>query len=278
LISILYGLASALSWGAGDFSGGIIARKIGAYRAVLYGESVGLGLILIIAITSNQPSLSLASGIFAFIAGAFGTIGLLLLYHALSQGKMSIAGPVSGLLAAALPVLVGIFTEGQPNLIAFTGLGFAFIAVWLISQSDSGFRLPLNLADLSLPILAGIAFGFYFVFIHVATLKTTLWPMVVSRISGLTIITIFIIIRRDSWNISKTPWKIIVLNGILDIGGNIFFILAGQTGRLDIAATLSSLYPAATVLLAWAFLKEKLARAQQLGLLCALAAIALLTH
>jgi hypothetical protein len=97
-------------------------------------------------------------------------MGLMLLYHAMTVGLMSIAAPVSALLAAALPVAVGMFTEGFPGFLTLIGFGFALLAVWMISQGEGGVTDILShLSDLKLPLLAGIGFGFYFVLMHEAT-------------------------------------------------------------------------------------------------------------
>ena len=101
--------------------------------------------------------------------------------------------------------------------------------------------------------------------------------MVASRLGGIIILTLFMILRRESWKVERAAWPLILLNGMLDIGGNLFFVLAGQVGRLDISAVLSSLYPGSTVLLAWFFLKERLSRTQWVGITAALIAIILFT-
>ncbi len=280
MLSILFGLGAALGWGAGDFTGGLASRKTGAYRAVFYGEVVGI-FVLFAAITvlgESIPNLKVWS--LAMLAGACGTIGLILLYQAMTLGLMSIAAPVSALLAAMLPVFVGVLTEGLPNVLTLIGFGFALFAVWMVSQGEGGVtNILAHLSDLKLPLLAGIGFGLYFVIMHEATSTgATIWPMVASRSGGMILIAAYILITRVSWKVEDTSaWPMIIINGVLDISGNLFFILAGQAGRLDVAAVLSSLFPGATVMLAWIFLKERLTRNQWIGIGSALIAIVLMT-
>ena len=276
---ILYGLGAALSWGAGDFTGGLAARKVGTYRSVFYGEIIGVLVLMIPVILVAEPLPSLKTWLLCMFAGLLGSIGLLLLYHSMTLGLMSIAAPVSALLAASIPVIVGIFTEGWPQFLTIIGFGFALFAVWMVSQSENrAVNIFAHLSDLKLPLLAGIGFGSYFVFMHMATQDGgVVWPMVASRLGGMSLIFTYMLVTRTSWKIDPTAWPMIFMNGILDISGNFFFILAGQTGRLDVTAVLSGLFPGATVLLAWIFLRERLTSNQWVGVASALAAIVLMT-
>jgi len=280
LQSILFGLGAALGWGAGDFTGGLASRKTGAYRAVFYSEVIGVILLLVVVWVSGESLPVRRVWLLAMLAGALGTIGLMLLYHSMTLGLMSIATPVSALLAASLPVLVGIFKEGIPQTLTVIGFGFALFAVWMISQGEGGVTdLFTHLSDLRLPLLAGLGFGSYFVLMHEATSTgATVWPMVASRSGGMILITVYMLVTRASWKVEDaSAWPMLAINGVLDVSGNVFFILAGQAGRLDVAAVLSSLFPGATVMLAWIFLKERLTRNQWIGVGSALAAIVLMT-
>jgi drug/metabolite transporter (DMT)-like permease len=278
MLAVLLGLVSAGAWGAADFTGGLASRRTGAYQAVLYGETTGLPAILAVALLMREPLPALSTWLVAMLAGILGSSGLLLLYDAMTRGLMSIATPVSALLAALIPVLIGSFIEEPAGLPAVLGFVFALAAVWLISQSQAGIQdLLAHLRALQLPLLAGLGFGIYFVLMHVSTRQATYWPMVASRTGGVLILSVYVLLSRTSWKANKTAYGLIVLNGLLDIGGNIFFVLAGQAGRLDVSAVLSSLYPGATVLLAWVFLRERLSRSQWLGIAAALVAIVLFT-
>jgi len=280
LLSIINGILSALSWGAGDFAGGLATRKLGPYRAVFYGDLLGLLALLVVNAFYRETAPPTSSLMLAGIGGMCGSIGLMTLYYSMARGQMSIAAPVSALFAAALPVIVGVFTEGLPTFVHFFGFGLALLAVWLISQGDATNRFHVDrLSDLRLPLLAGLGFGSYFIIMHYATkgISATLWPMIASRSAATVMLLMFVLIRHESFSVQRNVWGIILVNAILDVGGNFFYILALRYGRLDISAILSSLYPGATVVLAWFILKERITRTQWVGILTALLAIALFT-
>lgn len=277
-MTILFGLLSAIVWGGGDFAGGLASRRVGAWRAVFYAEIIGLGLLLVALVIYREGLISTRGLLLGAAAGAIGSLGLLALYRAMEVGKMSIATPVSALLAALLPVVVGALMAGLPPLTQMAGVGLALLSIWLVSQTDGEARLRLErLSDLRLPLLAGIGFGVYFILIHRVAQEATLWPMIASRSSGTLVLVVVLFLRREGPAIPRASWPLVTLSGCMDVGGSLFYVLAAQTGRMDIAAVLSSLYPGITVLLAWFVLKERISSGQRLGILAALAAIVLMT-
>jgi len=280
LLPILYGLFSALSWGSGDFAGGLASRKLGAYRAVFWADLLGLLIILPVAAIYWEPFPSVEVLVNSAMGGALGSVGLLVLYYSLTVGKMSIAAPVSALFAALLPVMVGLFTQGLPTLAQFAGFGFALAAVWLTSQGhwDEKFQIK-HLADLRLPILAGIGFGCYFIFVHYASKDSgsILWTMIASRVAGTLLSSVVVLARRESFSVQRDAWLVVLFNATLDLAGNFFYILASQAGRLDVSAVLSSLFPGSTIILASIVLKERITRPQAIGIVLAFVAILLFT-
>ena len=205
-----------------------------------------------------------------------GLTGLLFLYRALATGQMTITAPVSALFAALIPVVFGFFALGIPSAATLTGFALAFAAVWTISQTES-IHWRFTLADLRLPLLSGFFFGVYFLTLHRATLNAFFWPLAAARFAGFAALGLFALIARQPALPPRNLWWISILNGMLDIGGNAFYVLAAQTGRVDVAAVLGALYPASTVLLAWIILKERLTWLQTFGVLLAFVAIVLFT-
>jgi len=274
VMPVIFGLAAALTWGAGDFSGGVATKRSSAYGVVIIAHVFSMVLLLGTAWVLREPIPPLKVWLWGGAAGFGGAIGLLLLYTALANGRMSVAAPVSALVAAGIPVVIAALLDGLPSPWVLLGFLLALLAIWLVSGGGS---VDFSLADLRLPLLAGVAFGFFFTALHFASDESVIYPLIAVRIVSISSLLMYALATRQPIKPARASLLPILLSGLLDTLGNAFFALAAQLGRVDVAAVLSSLYPGSTVLLAWILLKEHVTRQQMLGVLAALAAIVLIT-
>ena len=273
-MGIFFGLASAVSWGAGDFSGGLASRRCSVYSVVLIAQLVGLALLAGLALVLAEPFPSYTDLLWGAMAGVAGTVGVVALYHGLATGRMGLVAPLAAVVTAVVPLLYSFFLEGMPAVPQLAGFGLALAAVWLVSRSDG--TGAIHRRELGLPLLAGLGFGIFLIVIDHTSESALLWPLVAARVAstGLLLVIVLLLQRRALPAAGQLP--LIALAGLFDTGGNAFYALAAQAGRLDVAAMLSSLYPAMTVLLARLVLRERLARLQALGVVAALAAVVLI--
>lgn len=271
--AVIFGLLSALIWGAGDFSGGLATKRAPVFGVLTVGHGVGLLLLIGLALLWGEPLPTAGDLGWGFVAGLAGAVGLAALYQALAVGQMGTVAPVSAVLTAALPALFGGLTEGLPDLRQLAGFGLALLSIWLVvgRGGSAGRRTGLGLAG-----LAGCGFGVFFILLHRAGESAVFWPLVAARFSSLALVLLVALYKRQSFPAQVRLVAPALLAGALDVTGNVFFVLAGQAGRLDVAAILSSLYPASTVLLAALLLGERLVHVQVVGVVAALVAIGLI--
>jgi drug/metabolite transporter (DMT)-like permease len=274
LAPIVFGLTSAACWGAADFCGGLATKRTQVYRVIISSQIVSLILLLALALVTREAPLPIDRLMLGYAAGMFGAIGMIALYRALAGSHMGVAAPVSAVVAAAVPVVFGVFLEGFPGAPQLLGFGLAFIAVWLISRTS---HARVQWHDLGLPFLAGLGFGIFFVIIGGVGEAAVWWPLIAARFGSLSLLLGLTFLRKQAQVVEQPLIALAVIIGVLEVGGNACYILARQAGRLDVAAVLASLYPATTVLLARIVLKEHLGRSQLAGIVAALAAIVLIT-
>ena len=269
--SAAFGIASAASWGAGDFCGGVATKRAGGYEVVIGAQLVGAIGFLVLAVATGEAMPGAANLVWCGVAGLAGAIGLLALYRALAEGRMGVAAPISGMLSAAVPAAVGATFEGLPHALTLCGFVLALVAVWLVARTGDD---AVELGRLGLPVVAGFGFGLFIVIIGRASENAVFWPLVAARVASLSILPFVAIATGQSIWPARAALLPVAIAGAFDAGGNAFLVMAAHAGRLDVAAVLSSLYPAGTVILAWLILKERITRWQLAGLLTALVAIA----
>ncbi len=273
LAVVVFGLASAVAWGAGDFGGGWTGRRAPVLGIAIGVDSIGVAAMLALGLLVGGPLPGQTTIILALVAGAFSVAGILGLYTGLAVGRMGVVAPVTGLIAASLPVAVGIVTEGWPATPVLVGIVAALVAVVLVSRSTDPDGRP---SGIEYGVVGGLGLGTFNVLVGAFPEHQIVWPLALIKVGALVPIVLLVALGRRPWRVPGSILPAIVAVAVLDLAGNGLYILATQAGRLDVAATLSSLYPVTTVVLAVALLRERVTRTHLAGIIMAGVAIVLI--
>lgn len=267
--STLFSLAAVFAWGTSDFVGGYAARRTNAFLLTAIAHISGLLLISGVALATHSPFPSRTALAWALLGGLSGGGALAIFYRALATGRMGLTAPVAAVLGAAIPTVFGMFREGLPEAVQIIGFVLAAAGIWLISRTEDS--SPPE--GIGMAALAGIGFAGFYLCARQAGDGSALWIAATAKVTSFLLTALVVVIGRGSREIGRSGIGFGVLAGCLDVTGSVLFIRASQTGRLDAAVVLSSLYPAVTVLLARLILREHFTRWKAVGMLAALLAV-----
>jgi drug/metabolite transporter (DMT)-like permease len=267
---ILWGLAAAAAWGTADFTGGLASRRVAPVAVTAASQVIGLLALIIAVPLLGPPTPTAETLLLGAIAGIGGGLGLAFLYQGLATGSMGIVSALAGAGAAVIPLLVTIVLGVEIAPLALVGVGLvvaAGVAAGDVSR-DAASRSALLFA-----LGAAAGFSAWYLIIDRAAGQDAVWALVSSRtassvlVIGLTLATS----ARHGIRALRTVVPLVLVAGILDVGANVFFVVARGEISVGLAATISGLYPLVTMLLARAILAERLPR---LGLLAVVLAVA----
>jgi drug/metabolite transporter (DMT)-like permease len=211
------------------------------------------------------------------VGGIAGAVGIMLLYHALAHGTMSIVSPVTAVVAAVVPFAFGVAVLGQrPSVAALVGIVCALAAIALVSASGHGERDAHAIRTIWWAVGAGCGFGTFFVFLDRAGGHAGVWPLVGARPVSILLAALVARRARQPVLVPRRGWPLAVPAGGLDMVANMLFLFATAHGEVSITAVVASLYPASTVALARTIDHEQLHRVQVVGLVFAAAALVLI--
>ena len=282
-MAVVLSLLAALTYGAADFIGGFVAKKVHVLSVVLISQLIGTIPFLMVFPFLNDTPFSGHAFWWGTVSGIAGGTGVTLLYAGLAKGRMSVVAPVTAVEAAVVPVIFGLISGERPSPLALTGVAAAVVAVALISSapdpdpSDDIAARGRATPGLLHALGAGAAFGAFFIFLDLAGDRESLWPLVGTRTASISLVTVAILVTTRSVSAPRSTLPAIAWSGLFDMAANIFYLLATRQGLLSLVAVITSMYPATTVLLARVVLKERLGRTQLLGIACAAIGIALIS-
>jgi len=294
MLPVILGVTSALIFGAADFFGGLAAQRIPAIRVTAVAASAGL-VTLLIAYPVMGGNWSVEAVSLGALSGVAGGIAISLLYACLAIGPMSILSPLTAVVSAIVPIVIGLAGGDKLGTLGFVALGVALVAVILVGfVPEQGAVRPSALA-LAMAIGSGLAIGTFLVLIHLTPADSGLLPLIVNRAVNSTLLfsTVGVVAliawrRRVTSNATATQtpavagvgWRaglwLAVSCGVFDAVANAGILFGLRLGELSVIAVLMALYPAGTILLAAVVVKERIAPVQYLGLALAIGAVAML--
>jgi uncharacterized membrane protein len=280
-VAIVYVLVNALFIAASNVLGGVAGRRLPIAVVVSIAGATTIVVAFIIApLIPGSPS---AAGLWiGFFAGLFGGAGLPVTYRSFALGPVGTNGAVLAVVGIIWLTLFGALTGDTFTPVRVVGLVLCVLAILLVT-----YRPPVNgrRASLRGPLLAAIGatlFTGFIVTINVAPEADGLWPVVGARFGVTTVALVMLswMLYREGRRAVTTHfrgWFLLVpmAVGAVDVTGNLFLVLALQSGDLILLALLAPAAPIFTALIGRVFLSEHMTRWQILGLVVASGALIL---
>lgn len=271
-------MLAAAFYGAADFCGGLAARRSAVFAVTLISQLAGVVALLVILGVTHWH-LSKSDVLFGALAGACGGVGLVIFYHALAIGRMGVVSPITAVLAAGFPVVASVLRGEHVRVEQTVGIGVALVAIVLIAasfeESEAGKR-EIATEGVREAIVAGVVIGGFILFLSRGGAPSGLAILLPARCASVLVLVVTAAALRGRVRAAVPELPLIALCGVLDMSANALFVLSARYGYVAIAAVLTGLYPASTVLLAWIVLRERLQRVQRIGVVLALAGVALI--
>ena len=280
-MAVLLAAISALAYGAGDFLGGLSARRMPAPLAAAGAQFTGLVLLVgVAALVGGSPGRT--DWLWGMAAGVCVAVAVVSFYWAMAAGQMSVVAPVSALTAGLVPLVAGLVSGERPGPLSLAGAVLALGAIVLISREP---RDPVADDERSAPpppgrrfrvlgsaLLSGLGFGGFLVLVSHTADGSGLWPLAGARATAVLLVGALSLVRRAG-RPSCDGLRLAVGAGTFEALANSVFLVASRQGLLTLVGVIGSMYPASTVVLARVVLRERLAPHQWAGLALAVVAV-----
>ena len=135
-MAVFLGVLVALSYGAGDFLGGLATRAQAVTTVVAVSQASAL-VLLVVGVPLEGSRMAWDDIALGALAGGVGVVGVLLLYQGLATGAMGVVAPVTAVGAAVVPLGVGLATGERPAVLALVGAVVALAAVALVASGGA---------------------------------------------------------------------------------------------------------------------------------------------
>ena len=282
-IGILFATTAMLSWGVADFLAKKAINIIGFERSMMMNLLASFAPILIYAILfPEMPAISVELVLLVLVTAVFSAFGYFYFYKALEKGTVSVVSPISSSWAVVTTSLATVFFKETLTPYQVVGIILVFVGIFLSSTNLTEMRRSIShrMSDgASEAIVAMIGWGITFALakplVNIAGPGMTLLFM---RAGSFLFVFSWIKIARVKFTIPEKSIALLLIgSGLLDTVGFLAYNLGVTTQFVSIVSPIAATFPAVTILLAYAFLKERVVNSQKAGIVAILSGLILIS-
>jgi drug/metabolite transporter (DMT)-like permease len=273
-VASLLALGASLSWGAGDFLGGVASRRLAVVTVLAVSQAVGLVGVVAWVLVAGDPFPGVPELLPAAAGGICGVLGLGALYRGFAVGAMGIVAPISA-ASPIVPLAVDAAQGKVPGLLQWLGVALVLVGIATLSLEPPSLAGRRIAAGAGLAVVAALGFGAFIVGLDAGADESAPWAVVSARSASLLLVLTAALVTSASLRPPTRLVALLVGVGVFDTGASVAVAFATTKGAAGLVAVLSALYPVVTVVLARLVLSERLGVARRVGGGLALAGAAL---
>lgn len=261
VLTIFFGLASAIGWGAPDPVLAQAVRRIGAFPVVFGSIVIGTALAAPLALVLDPPQWTERSLLLAPVVGILTVVGFQAGFMSFREGAVSVVAPIiacEGGVAAVLSLLGG----EQVNGLVLLGLPLAVAGVVLVSRSDG----ESSTAGVAPAAAAALIWG------GVLALSAPIahdlgagWAFLLVRGSAV-VVMLPVALLTGAPRAALAEWWRVAIWGVCDAAAYFAFVLAADHGPTAVASVLAAQFGTVGAIAAVVFFGERLRKRQVAGI------------
>ena len=184
MLPFVLALLASVSWGVGDFLGGLKSRSLPLLVVLAASQPVGLLTIALVVLIRRAPMPELSFLPYAIAGGIAVTIGIAAFFRALAVGTMSVVAPISA-VGTAVPIIFGLLAGERPGIGQILGIALTTIGVVLVAREPAKpgeAARPMG-PGVALAVVAALSFGCFLTAMHEASGEDAYWATLVQRLT-----------------------------------------------------------------------------------------------
>ena len=258
--------------------------KIGYLRTATYMQYVGGVLMFVLTYRDLTALWQFPSATYLVLGlgfvNAFATVAL---FKSFQVGQLSIVSPIASSYPALSTILAVVLLNesvSQPQLVGILSIlaGIILVSFQRRPEGSSGRRVVASGVVYALISFALMGLLYFALKIAVADLGGFLPVLLIRWVSAGILTATLALTRPRSGAHARRSFALVGFVGIVDSVANVAYNLGVSVGTVAVVSTLSGLFSAVTVLLAFLFLRERLAKHQGLGFLAILVGVSVIGY